>query len=73
MSEKKQGHHVQGRPDGDIVQQGHRPYWKHAHRDWRVWFAVLLMAAGIVFYVMSDDFALLPRSRPQQHLSGAAE
>ena len=58
-------------PDGDSVQQGHRPYWKRAHRDWHIWVAVILMIAGMIIYVMSEDLSLRPRSRPQQQLSGA--
>jgi hypothetical protein len=71
MSDMKQGHRLQGRPDGNSVQQDHRPYWKRAHRDWRIWFAVFLMVTGMIIYVMSDDFALRPRSQPQQPRSGA--
>jgi len=49
----------------------HRPYWKHAHHDWRLVVAVLLMLVAVFIYVMSDDLALRPRSQPQQSLSGA--
>jgi hypothetical protein len=37
-----------------------RPYWKRAHRDWRAWFAVLLMVGMMVIYVMTDSLALSP-------------
>jgi hypothetical protein len=37
-----------------------RPYWRHAHRDWRLWFAVMLMLAMIVVYVITQDLALRP-------------
>ena len=49
----------------------HRPYWKRAHHDWRFWVVVVLMFVGVIFYVMSDDFAFVPRNRVQQphHLS----
>jgi hypothetical protein len=66
----------------DSTHQGHgsghnsfhesqRPYWKRAHHDWRFWVAVSLMLAAMIIYVMSDDFVWLPRSQPQQPLSGA--
>jgi hypothetical protein len=35
-------------------------FWKHAHRDWRVWMAVMLMLAGIAVYVMTDSLSLRP-------------
>jgi hypothetical protein len=29
----------------------HHPYWKSAHRDWRVWVGVTMMLAIMLFYV----------------------
>ncbi len=66
MNNIKQSHDSQGGPDRDGVQKDHRPYWKRAHQDWRVWAAVFLMIAAMIVYVMSDDLALRLRSRPQQ-------
>jgi hypothetical protein len=43
-----------------------RPFWKHAHRDWRVWFAVALMLAMMGVYVMTDGLSRVPGSRPTQ-------
>jgi hypothetical protein len=48
----------------------HRPYWKHAHYDWRLWVAVLIMLLAVFIFVMSDDLALQPRSPSQQPPSG---
>jgi hypothetical protein len=63
--------HYEG-PDTDGVNHGfHRPYWKHAHHDWRLWVAVSLMLVALATYVMSDDLAWWPRSQRQQPLSGA--
>jgi len=71
MNDDPQGHHLKGDSGNDGLQKDHRPYWKHAHQDWRVWVAVFVMIAGMAIYVMSDDFAFLPRSRPQPPVSGA--
>jgi hypothetical protein len=49
----------------------HRPYWKHAHHDWRLWVAVGLMLVAMFTYVMSDDLAWRPRSQLRQPASGA--
>jgi hypothetical protein len=38
----------------------HRPFWKHAHRDWRVWFVVVLMLAMIGVYVITNDLSHVP-------------
>jgi hypothetical protein len=35
-------------------------FWKRAHRDWRVWCAVVLMLALILVYVMTDSLSLRP-------------
>jgi hypothetical protein len=46
-------------------QSFHRPYWKHARDDWRLWVAVSLMLVAVFTYVMSDDRAWRPRSLQQ--------
>jgi hypothetical protein len=33
----------------------HRPYWKRAHRDWRMWVGVILMLASMLIYLMTGD------------------
>ena len=71
MNNSTPSHHVCGGAENNIDQQGHSPYWKRAHRDWRIWIAVLLMIAGMIVYVMSEDLSSRPVSRPQQPQSGA--
>jgi hypothetical protein len=70
MNDGMQGHHAQGGSGMESGPGDHRPYWKRAHQDWRVWVAVVVMIAGMVIYVMSDDFAFLPRSASRQPVSG---
>ena len=36
-----------------------RHFWKHTHRDWRVWITVLLIAL-MLGYVLMDSLALTP-------------
>jgi hypothetical protein len=73
MNKTNQSQHRHG-PDSDGIHHGfHRPYWKHAHHDWRLWIAVSLMLLAVTIYVMSDDLALRPRSQPQQAPSGAVK
>ena len=71
MSENKRSHRPPGEQDHNHVHQGHRPYWKRAHHDWKFWIALFLMLAAMVIYVMSEDLAFRPHHRPQQPLSGA--
>jgi len=71
MNEMKYGHHQHGGSNNDSVHHEHRPYWKRAHRDWRLWIGVVLMLAAMFAYLMSDDLAWRPRLQPQRPVSGA--
>ena len=42
------------------------PFWRRAHRDWRVWIVVLLMLALVLVYVMTDNLSFRPGKRPTQ-------
>jgi hypothetical protein len=59
----------------DVQSEGSKPrdhdharryFWKHAHRDWRLWAAVVLMLALILVYVMTDNLSLRPDNRANQ-------
>lgn len=71
MSDKKGNHQGYG-SDHSSFHESHRPYWKRAHRDWRVWVGVFVMLIAMAIFVMSDYFAWLPRGRLRQPLSGSA-
>ena len=72
MAKTKLGHHQY--VDHDSDNHGfHRPYWKHAHHDWRLWVAVGLMLVAMLTYVMSDDLAWRPHSQPRQSFSDSVE
>ncbi|MGP0071348.1 MAG: hypothetical protein ACLPWF_05365 [Bryobacteraceae bacterium] len=64
MNETNFGHHGNEGPDPSSVHHGSDhapdPYWKRAHRDWRIWVALFFMLAAITIYVLSDDLAFLP-------------
>jgi hypothetical protein len=36
------------------------PYWRRAHRDWRVWFAAFLMLGMMMIYILTDSLAFSP-------------
>jgi hypothetical protein len=64
----------------DVESQGSKPrdhehprhhFIRHAHRDWRVWTAVMLMLAMILVYVMTDGLSVWPGSHTR-HLTPAA-
>lgn len=70
MNELKHSHHQHEGPNGDGPHQFHRPYWKRAHRDWRLYVAVFLMLAAMIVYLMTNDLAWGPGSQPQPPVSG---
>jgi hypothetical protein len=43
-----------------------RPQGKRAHPDRRPWLAALLMIAGMIVYIVSDDFTIRLQRRPPQ-------
>ena len=59
----------------DVESEGSNPrdhahprgqFLRHAHKDWRVWLAVLLMLAMILVYVLTVNLSLRPGQRPTQ-------
>jgi len=36
-------------------QHSQRPYWKRAHRDWRIWVLVVLMIGCMGIYLLTGD------------------
>jgi hypothetical protein len=50
----------------------HRPYWRRAHRDWRLWAIVILMLAAMAVYLMTGDLRWRLQAQPQQPISAPA-
>lgn len=57
-------HHAHG-PHHHGNSENHRPYWRRAHTDWRIWVAVILMMVAMFLYLMTDYFPWLPRTKSQ--------
>jgi len=49
----------------------HKPYWKRIHHIWYFWVFLFLMFVGIIYYIMSVDFAFAPHKhlKPQSENS----
>jgi hypothetical protein len=71
MNEGNYGHPGNEGPERDRVLQGHRPYWKRAHRDWRVWVGVFFMLAAMTIYLFSEDLSFFGSRPKQQPMSDA--
>ncbi|MGA2584252.1 MAG: hypothetical protein ABSG31_13315 [Tepidisphaeraceae bacterium] len=65
MSANKHDVESEGAKPRDHAHPRHH-FWKHAHRDWRVWIVVMLMLGLMLFYVVSNDLSLRPGKRPVQ-------
>jgi hypothetical protein len=66
MSEpEKQAHHRFENPNGAELHPRHGPYWKRAHRDWRIWFCVILMLVAMAVYLMTGDLRWPLHGHPQ--------
>jgi hypothetical protein len=55
----------------DNVHRSHRPYWKRAHRDWRIWIGVIVMLAALLIYLATGDLRWRIQGRPPPPVSGA--
>ena len=73
MNQTEHGHNPPEEPKISPVHHGHRPYWKRAHRDWRMWVGVILMLAAMAIYLMTDDLAWRPRLQPLPPASDSVE
>jgi hypothetical protein len=64
--------HQHGTPARESIQHEPDPYWRRAHRDWRVWVGLFFMFAAITIYVLSNNLSFFPFGQPRQPQSGAA-
>ena len=65
-------HHRQESDHHKGTHESQRPYWKRAHRDWRVWIGVVVMLAAMLIYLTTGDLAWRPRVPLPPPQSGAA-
>jgi hypothetical protein len=72
VSEGNYGNPGNEGPEHSRAHLDHRPNWKHAHRDWRVWVGLFFCLAAIIIYVLSEDLSFMPGGRPHQTRSSAA-
>jgi hypothetical protein len=66
MNVLKNDHHRFENPNGEELHHGHPPYWKRAHRDWRIWFCVIVMLAAMGVYLVTGDLRWRIHGQPQQ-------
>jgi hypothetical protein len=42
------------------------PYWKRAHRDWKIWVMVAVMLGAMWIYLRTNDLSVQPSGKTQQ-------
>jgi hypothetical protein len=72
MSEKKHVHQRERAVDGEHIPRDTTPYWKRAHRDWRLWVGLFFMLAAVGIYVATVDLSMVPGNHRQPPVSSAA-
>jgi hypothetical protein len=65
MNQPHNDHKSHGDPNGGPIKQGQPPYWRRAHRDWRIWFAVIVMLVAMVIYLLTGDLSRPFQGQPQ--------
>jgi hypothetical protein len=65
VNEIERTHHRHAGPHPDDPKDGKRPYWRGAHRDWRVWVGLFFCLGAIIIYVLSEDLSFMPSGRPR--------
>ena len=70
MSGEERSSHQHGTLARGSIHHNTEPYWRRAHRDWRVWVGLFFMMAAITIYVMSNDLSFFGEWRQP---SGAVE
>jgi hypothetical protein len=70
MSGEERSSHQHGTLARGSIHHNPEPYWRRAHRDWRVWVGLFFMMAAITIYVMSNDLSFFGEWRQP---SGAVE
>ena len=66
MNKETAASHKQHAHDGGSKHPAHGPYWRRAHKDWKVWVGAILMAIALMFFVLTGDLGGLYRAPQQQ-------
>ena len=64
MTEIKQHHHPDEGPHPPSDHDNSIPYWKRAHRDWRMWTAAFFVLVALAIYIVTVDLSLVPAHLP---------
>lgn len=60
MSKNNHGQHQDEIQNQILPQHSQQPHWKKIHHTWSFWIFLILMFAGIMYYIMTVGFAFAP-------------
>jgi hypothetical protein len=66
MNENEHNHDSQEGQNYIVTHHDHKPYLKRIHRTWSFWIFLFLMFVGIIYYIVSVDFAFAPQQQVKQ-------
>ena len=66
MNENEHNHDSEEGQNYILTPNNHKPYWKRMHHTWSFWIFLFLMFVGIMYYIMSVDFAFAPQRQVKQ-------
>jgi len=66
MNENEHKHDSEEGQNYIVTSHDHKPYWKRIHHTWSFWIFLFLMFVGILYYIVSVDFAFAPQQQVKQ-------
>ena len=64
MKETNSGHGPHHAAKGALPPGAYRPYWRRAHRDWRIWACGVIMLGALFIYSTNYELPWWPRNHP---------
>ncbi len=55
----------------NFAKEPHRqplPYWKRAHRDWKIWVAVVMVLLATIIYIATQNLSMRPHNQMEQRV-----
>ncbi len=71
MDDNKQNSSNHDLQDHIEPEHNHSPKWKRVHHTWWFWIFLVLMLGGILYYVMTVDFAFAPQKQMEQKMENS--
>lgn len=71
MNDNKKSNSNQDLQDHILIEPEHKPRWKRVHHSWWFWIFLGLMLFGILYYVVSVNFAFAPQRVSKQPMENS--